>query len=159
MRQCLYEMLYASEFCIGYVVDDANVFQFVQERHLKNDGIDQDELHRIGLANLRQWAISHEVRVQPYGSIFAVLMGGNFEASLILLDGLWDGPFKQFVSGEYAVAMPARDILAFCDSSLPEGIAELKQLIDRATAGKVDHPITDKIYVRQDGIFNQRAWH
>jgi uncharacterized protein YtpQ (UPF0354 family) len=148
---------YTPDFCIGYVVDRGNAFEYVQESHLKKDGIDRDALHRTGLANLRQWAISHEVRVQPYGSIFAVLMGGYFEASLILLDGLWDGPFKQFVPGEYAVAMPARDILSFCDSNSPEGIDGLKQLIDRGTAGKFDHPITDKIYVRRDGIFQPRA--
>lgn len=147
---------YTSDFCVSYVVDNGNNFKYVQESHLKEDGVSRDELHSIGLANLRQWAISHEVKVQPYGSIFAVLMGGNFEASLILLDGLWNGPFKQFISGEYAVAMPARDILSFCDNNSPEGIAGLEQLIARAI-GKVDHPISDKIYIRRDGVFQPRV--
>jgi uncharacterized protein YtpQ (UPF0354 family) len=147
---------YSSDFWISYVVDAGNAFEYVQESHLKKDGIERDELHRIGLANLREWAISHQLRVQPYGNIFAVLMGGNFEASLILLDKLWDGPFRQFVTGVYAVAMPARDILSFCDSSSPEGIDGLEQVIARAT-GKVDHPISDKIYVRQDGMFQPRV--
>jgi hypothetical protein len=51
--------------------------------------------------------------------------------------------------------MPARDILSFCDSSSPEGIDGLEQIIARA-AGKVDHPISPKIYVRRDGIFQPR---
>jgi uncharacterized protein YtpQ (UPF0354 family) len=148
---------YSQDFWICYVVDRGNAFEYVQESHLKQDGIDRDKLHRIGLGNLLKWAISHKLRVQPYGSIFAVLMGGNFEASLILIDKLWEDPFKKFVSGEYAAAMPARDILSFCDSSSPAGVDGLKQLIARTAAAKTDHPISDKIYVRRDGMFQPRA--
>ena len=36
-----------------------------------------------------------------------------------------------FVTGEYAAAIPARDMLAFCDSSSADGIAELHRVIER----------------------------
>jgi len=37
------------------------------------------------------------VRVQEYGSVFAVFMDGNFEASLILVDWLWSQALAHLV--------------------------------------------------------------
>ena len=111
---------YSADLCICYVIDSGNQFEYIQNCHVEKDGIDDDKLHRIGLENLRKWAGLHNTRVQPYGNIFAVLMGGNFEASLILLEDFWDHSFRQFLKGEYAAAIPARDILSFCDTNSPE---------------------------------------
>ena len=127
--------------------DDEVDYKYVQYRHLEQDRIDEAELHRIGLGNLAELVEKRETRVQHYGNVFAVLMGGDFEASLLLLDGLWDGNFRQFVRGEYAAAIPARDVLAFCDASSAEGIDELRQIISRIHPSG-DHLITDKIYGR-----------
>jgi uncharacterized protein YtpQ (UPF0354 family) len=102
----------------------------------------------IGLKNLALLANSRGVRVQPYGNIFAVLMGGDFEASLILLDAFWDKQLRQFVKGDYAVAVPARDMLAFCDASSEAGLDELRQVIQRVFPGG-DHLLSDRIYVRR----------
>lgn len=133
--------------CICYIVDKGNSFQYVQNRHLAEDNISVEQLHSIGLDNLTKEAGKGKLRVQPYGNIFAVLMGGNFEASLIILDDLWDKHFRQFVKGDYAVAIPNRDILSFCDMASEAGIRELCQLISRShTTG--DHPISDSIYCR-----------
>jgi uncharacterized protein YtpQ (UPF0354 family) len=86
--------------------------------------------------------------------------GGDFEASLILLDQLWDEHFRQFVSGDYAIAIPARDVLAFCDDDSEEGIGELEQLFARI-APMDDHLISDKLYVRREGklILRSPAGH
>jgi uncharacterized protein YtpQ (UPF0354 family) len=147
---------YSADLCICYVVDSGNQFEYIQNCHVEKDGIDDDKLHRTGLENLRKWAGSHNTRVQPYGNIFAVLMGGNFEASLILLEDFWDHSFRQFLKGEYAAAIPARDILSFCDTNSPEGINELQQLINRITP-KGDHLISEKIYVRRNNKFEPRS--
>ena len=141
--------------CVCYVVDECNSYHYVQERHLAQDGISRNDLHGIGIRNLTELASRRDLRVQPYQSIFAVLMGGDFEASLILLDQVWELHFRQFVSGEYAIAIPARDILSFCDNSSAQGIRELKQLISRVTPNG-DHLISDRIYVRRDGRFVMR---
>jgi uncharacterized protein YtpQ (UPF0354 family) len=147
---------YTENLHICYVVDQGNSFEYVQNSHLEKSGYDQEKLHQIGLENLRKWSVSHKTRVEPYGKIFAVLSGGNFEASLILLDELWNDSFRQFVGGEYSVALPARDILSFCDSGIAGGVDELQQLIARVTP-TCDHPISDKIHVRRDGKFEPRT--
>ena len=142
----------ADGLCICYVVDDGKSYNFVQERHLAQECISMEDLNRTGIRNLIELASKRNVRVQPYQNIYAVLMGGDFEASLILLDQFWDQHFRQFVAGEYAFAIPARDILAFCDSTSAQGIIELQQLIARITP-KGDHLISDKIWVRRNGRF------
>jgi len=83
-------------------------------------------------------------------------MRGDFEASVILLDDLWDREFRQFVTGEYAAAIPARDMLAFCDSSSADGIAELQRIIERVQPTG-DHLLTKTIYVRRDSKWQPRA--
>jgi len=79
----------------------------------------------------------------------------NRTASILLLNDLWEGGFRQFVVGEYAVAIPARDILAFCDSGSPEGIAELQRIIDRVRPTG-DHLISSKIYLRREARWASR---
>jgi uncharacterized protein YtpQ (UPF0354 family) len=133
-------------------VDEGGAYQYVQNRHLDQDGISEADLHEIGLRNLAAHASQGNLQVQPYGSIYAVLMGGDFEASLILLKDLWDHHFRQCVSGEYSIAIPARDILAFCDRTSAAGLAELRQLIERIYPTG-DHLLSNQIYVR-----DQNQW-
>jgi uncharacterized protein YtpQ (UPF0354 family) len=77
----------------------------------------------------------------------AVFLDGNFEASLILLDELWNQRLSQLISGQFAVVLPARDVLAFCDPSSSEGLAELKRIVSRVAGG--DHLLSSSLYRRQ----------
>jgi uncharacterized protein YtpQ (UPF0354 family) len=144
--------VYNDELCICYLVDLGASFRYVQDRDLEREEISADQLHEIGLRNLLNQASRRNARVQPYQNIFAVLMGGDFEASTILLDRLWEEEFGQFVSGDYAAALPTRDVLAFCDSSSEQGLEELRQVIARVTPTG-DHLLSEKIYVRRDGTW------
>lgn len=135
---------------VCYVIDKGQTYEYIQYHHLEGDGIDADQLHLIGLQNLEKLICKKTSRVQPYGNIFAFLMGGDFEASIILLDNLWDDKFRQYVIGKYAVAVPARDVLAFCDVTSEVGIAELYELVNRVWPGK-NHLVSNKIYVREEG--------
>ena len=102
-----------------------------------------------GLAIFLPWQqVRYGSAPHPKGQMFAVLMGGNFEASLILLDCLWDDSFRQFAAGQYAIAIPARDILAFCDSSSVEGLRELQRVSQAAHSSPIDHPLSDRLYLR-----------
>ena len=89
------------------------------------------------------------MRVTRYGDIYAVMLDGTFEASLILVDGLWDVSFAALAPHGIVAAIPARDILAFCDATSTEGLAELRQLIERVQGG--DHLLTRDLYRRVGG--------
>jgi uncharacterized protein YtpQ (UPF0354 family) len=135
-----------------YVVDRGDHFEYVQQRHLTAEDCSEEDLHVVALENLARLATG-TLRVAPHpcGEMFAVLMGGNFEASLMALDAVWDGGFRQFVGGEYVVACPARDLLAFCDARSVVGVRELRAVCAAARAHGVDHPISDRLYRRAGG--------
>lgn len=96
------------------------------------------------------------VRIQPHGEIFALFLDGNFEASLLLLDWLWEGPFREYASGGYVVAVPSRDVLAFTDIRNATGVEELAELIGRVhpqgghTISKHLHRRIGREWVRHD---------
>jgi uncharacterized protein YtpQ (UPF0354 family) len=133
---------------VADVVDTGGSYTFIQNRHPSEDGLDLDQLHALAVNNLIDLADRRSLRVQPYQNIFGVLMGGGFEASLLLVDHLWESAFRSFVKGGYAAAIPARDVLAFCDAASTAGITELHQLIGRTTPGG-DQLLSPKILFRR----------
>lgn len=145
-----------NDLLVSYVLDDGDRFVFVNNRQIAAEGLTGDELHRIGLGNLADAANASGVQVHPYGSIFAVIAGGNFEASLILLDDLWERAFRPFVAGTYAIAIPCRDILGFGDADDPNVRAELRAMIDRLPPD-ADHRLLDGLFVRVPGGWTRFA--
>jgi uncharacterized protein YtpQ (UPF0354 family) len=134
---------------VTYVVDTGTQFEYVQRRHLTGEACGDNELHTSSIANLERMATgSLQIATHPNGEMFAALMGGNFEASLILLDSLWEKSFRHLVSGQYVAAIPARDLLAFCDAASAVGLQELRTVCDTARASGADHPISDQLYCR-----------
>lgn len=142
-----------SGLLVTYLVDAGDSFRYVQSRDLDADSVNQVEFHESAVDNLLNLAATTELRVAPHGNIFAVLMDGNFEASLILVDQLWRDNFRQFVTGDYLVAIPTRDVLAFCERSSVEGRSELLELIERMRDSD-DHPISHQLFVRSDKGLN-----
>jgi uncharacterized protein YtpQ (UPF0354 family) len=104
---------------------------------------------------LRDFAVSNLMRILPkvqYHDLDGMLMlvaNGNFEASLLLFDNLWDGetlPLK----GEIVVAAPARDFLLATTSDNEQGLDEMREFVDGA-AETFSHFVSDKLFVRRGG--------
>ncbi len=131
---------------VGYLVDQGTCFHFVQERHLEAARLDRDRLHRHAVDNLAAKARA-SLAVRPYGNVFALLMDGNFESSLILLDALWDDTLAPLASGGFVAALPARDVLAVCDAASAAGVDELRRVVTRS--GGADHPLTPLLWRRR----------
>ncbi len=137
---------------VGYLVDQGDHFQYIQQRHLTGAGMTEAELRRGAINNLAALLEEKGAAVQPYGDTFAVFFGGNFEASLVLVDVLWDEQLAHLAPNGFIVAIPNRDILAFCDEKSESGIEQLRQIIGRVEGG--DHPITPTLYRRDQS----RTW-
>lgn len=133
---------------VCYVVDEDDNLVFVQREHLEDSGLSADALHELALENLATLA-DGRVSLEPYGAVHALFFDGNLEASLILLDDLWEQTLRPHVSSGFAVALPARDILAFCDPESSDGLAELANIIARVHQGG-DHLISSAIFRRLD---------
>jgi hypothetical protein len=79
---------------------------------------------------------------------YVMTMGGLFVASLLLLNDLWNRRFHSLVRGQYIVAIPSRDILAFGDSSSDVAMARLRALARRSMENELDRVITSTLHVR-----------
>jgi uncharacterized protein YtpQ (UPF0354 family) len=139
---------------VAYLVDEGNGFTYVQHRHVSDAGLTLDELHEAGVSNLHKIA-DDRIRVQEYGSVFAVFLDGNFEASLILVDWLWSQALAHLVKSGFVAAIPARDVLAFCDAESTQGLSELRQIVGRLEKG--DHLLTPVLYRRAQGQWSRYA--
>lgn len=126
-------------FMIGYAVDDG----WVLPQHLCA-GATLADLHRQAMDNLFTLCAYH-IRVQQFDSFFGVFIDGRFEASMFLLERLWQKDFANLVGKGYAVAAPARDVLAFCDIDSDAGKAELKRMIARVWDGG-DHLLSRELF-------------
>jgi uncharacterized protein YtpQ (UPF0354 family) len=138
---------------VAYLVDQGGHFRYVQGRHLADANLTKAALHQSAINNLATLLRDNGAKVQPYGEVFAVFFGGNFEASLILIDALWDEHLADLAPNGHIIAIPNRDILAFCDAKSAAGLEELRQIVQRAKGG--DHPITSTLYRR---IPSLRTW-
>jgi uncharacterized protein DUF1444 len=133
---------------VGYLVDKGNYYQYIQLGHLTAESIDEERLHQTAVQNLTAFA-RERLRIEKRGNVFCSFLDGNMEASLLLIDELWDQSLAHLAPTGFIAAVPARDILAFCDASFPEGIAELREIVKRVTPSG-DHLITTML-LRRDG--------
>lgn len=137
---------------VAYLVDEGDRFVWVQQRHVTAEGVTQVELHQQSLLNLDRKA-NEMLSVTDLGSFFACVLDGNFEASLLLLDNLWDKQLSELVPNGFIAGVPARDILMFCDSNSEPGMKEISERIERVWP-EGDHLLRRELYVRDN-----RSWH
>ncbi len=137
---------------VVYLVDEGDRLVYVQHRHVNQIGANPRGLMDFGLVNLERLA-SSGLKLIQHGAIHGFQLDGQFEASLILLDKLWDQALSHLTPHGAVVAIPARDVLAFCDAASASGIAELQALAERVTES-CDHLLTPQLFRRVDG-----EWH
>jgi hypothetical protein len=76
---------------------------------------------------------------------FVVVFDGQFDASLILVDVLWDEMLDDFAPNGFVVAVPSKNALTFCDAETPEGPLQLHRIIKHLGG---DHPISTSLCYR-----------
>jgi hypothetical protein len=80
-------------------------------------------LHQQGLSNLAD--IAEEITITENEGLLYFSGNGNFEASLLLVNHIWDDWLTDYCPNGYIAAIPARDILVVCDKNDSEGIIKL----------------------------------
>ena len=90
-------------------------------------------------------------RIEKHGNgPWHVLRAGNcYEASLLLIDGLWD-QLGQTVTGDIVVVVPSRTLVLFTGSESAEGIEALRQRADEVFKSG-DHPVSRTLLRRSPG--------
>lgn len=110
---------------------------FVLHRELEALGLGQADLGGIAAEDLARYA-SGWLRVEKRGEVFGTFVGGHFEASFVLPDFFWDRFLGEKFPNGCVVALPANDMLSFCDPASLEGVAELKHVVARTFDGGED---------------------
>ena len=135
-----------SELAVVYVEDRPQSMRYLTSR---DDVGDRAQLRSLALANLHRLTPKIEMR-QGADHIFLIEAGGDYEASLLLVDAIWSsGQIK--VDGDIVVAVPGRDALFVTGSRDRAGVARLRGLA--AELASEPHGLTPVLFVYRDGKF------
>lgn len=140
----------AGVFGVGYRWDAGDTWRSVGMDEAEAAGMSLNQLHKRSLANLMALVKGQPgLRIhasQPYAGL---LLDGENESSLVLLDGVWEAFLKQQTPHGAVVAIPFRDVLMFCDASSAAGIAAMRAKL-REMAEKPRF-ISSELLLRRDG--------
>ncbi|WP_224245604.1 DUF1444 family protein [Hyalangium gracile] len=139
-----------ADLWVLYAFNKPTQFLPVMDEDLRRLDLDRAQVRATALENLRQFIPGFE-RKGGKGTWMLILpnTGGNFEASLLLLDEIWDDLEKE-TQGEVVAAVPARDLLFVTDSQNAAGVSKVSALAADAYA-KGDHPVSKQVLVRRSG--------
>lgn len=115
------------ELIIMFVFDSPKSMSLASHDDIDSLGIQVEELRDIAINNLRSKL--PDITRQGSQSLFMLAAGGSYEASLLLLDEIWN-PDNFGLKGEIVVFLPARDVLLVTSSESMQGIQQAKQIVD-----------------------------
>jgi uncharacterized protein YtpQ (UPF0354 family) len=142
---------YNEQLLVVYAEDTPSNIRYVSEADLKKAGVDHAHLRELAVNNLRRKLPKVEKQTGPLFSMLTA--GGNYEASLLLLDEWWSGD-RLKVDGDIVVAVPSRDVLLVTGSRNAAGIAKLRELAGRIVA-ESNYTLTSDLYVYRHGVFRR----
>lgn len=141
----------AGVFAVGYHVDAGSHWVSVGRDEMRAAGMNLNVLHRQALSNLMKLVKGQPgLRLVDHPPYYGLLLDGDHEACLVLLDGLWDHLFADKTPNGAVVAIPSRDVLAFCDANSAESIAAIREA-SRRIGPDAKGAITQQLLRRRDG--------
>ncbi len=140
---------YNAQLTILYAEDRPNQIRYLIPQNLEELGLTAAELRPLAVENLRR--LLPEIELHRSSSVTRITAGGSYEASLLLLDEVWNGKIVP-VEGEPVVAIPTRDLLLLTGTETPGGLAQLREIASKSMAGS-SYRLTDTLFVRRDGRF------
>jgi uncharacterized protein YtpQ (UPF0354 family) len=142
---------YNGALMIFYAEDREKGIAYLTSEELARAGLKRSELRALAVRNLK--GLISAVDLQGGEGLYMVTAGGDYEASLILVDDLWTGPsITPKVKGEVVIAIPARDLLLVTGSEDPAGLKKLRELARKVMA-EGSYTLTDQLFVRRGGKF------
>jgi uncharacterized protein YtpQ (UPF0354 family) len=139
---------FSPDLVILYAEDSPKNIRYLGPRDLELAKIDRKGLRTLACGNLMRLL----PKIERHGSngLYMITAGGDYEASLLLLDTIWTDIQKD-VQGEVVVAIPTRDLLLVTGSQSPQGLEKMKQAVQRASNGS--YRLTPKLFVHRNGQF------
>ena len=145
---------YNDHLIILYAEDTPRNIRYLGDEDLDDLGVDRAGLRQAAIANLDR--LLPDVQAQGSDGTYMLIADGNYEASLLLFDDIWNGDLWSTgslpVTGEVVIAVPARDMLLVTGSRDAEGIATLRD-IARDIVASDPYSLTDQLFVYRNGRF------
>jgi len=137
------------ELIVTYAFDLPDSFMMATTTLVGQAGVSVAELPRLAQANLE--------RALPEPQFFAkdgcniAVTGNDLEATLLLVDKLWDDMARQ-IRGEIVASVPRRDRILMCDSANPAALATLRAQAQEFFDEQDDaHRLSTQVMVRRGG--------
>lgn len=137
------------ELVIVYAEDSPKNLRYLAPKDLGQVNLKPSDLKALAIQNLK--SIIPKIEVHGGNGVYMVTAGGDYEASLLLFEGLWDG-VQIKVDGDYVVAIPSRDMLLITGSNSKEGIKKITELAIK-TVAEAPYRLTSDLFIRKDGKY------
>ena len=137
------------QLIIVYAEDDPTRMRFLTAQ--EDIGVARHELRALAVENLRR--ILPKIEMRGDDKVLLVSAGGDYEASLLLIDEIWSGGQIK-VNGDIVVAVPARDVLLVTGSRDRTGLKRVHELATKFVA-EGPYGLTDALFVYRNGRFTK----
>jgi len=137
------------ELVIVYAQDDPNRMRYLTTQ--EDFGLSREELRSLAIANLKR--VLPKIEMGRVGDVALMSAGGNYEASLLLIDDIWSSGQIQ-VNGDIVVAIPTRDTLLVTGSRSRSGLKLVRELAAKFKA-QGPYELTDTLFRYRDGRFTK----
>jgi uncharacterized protein YtpQ (UPF0354 family) len=118
---------FAGDLWIVYAIDSNEAIRTLMKEQLEQLNLELSQLKSLAVENLKR--ILPPVEQHGEGPVFMLTAGGDYVASLLLIDEIWE-ECKESVEGDIVAAVPSRDVLMFTGSNSQEGILALRKAVD-----------------------------
>lgn len=138
---------YNDELYIFYVEDTETNINYLSKEDIENLNVDPIKLREIAIDNLL-----NSVEIEKHGEdgYYMLVVDGNYESSLILLD-IWNEENFE-VEGEIIIGIPSRDLLLITGKNDVENLERLKKTI-KEISEEGDHLVSEKLFEYRNGKF------
>ncbi len=137
------------ELVIVYAEDSPKNLRYLSPKDLEQVDLKPSDLKDLAIRNLK--SIIPKIEAHGGNGVYMVTAGGDYEASLLLFEGLWDG-VQIKVDGDYVVAVPSRDMLLITGSRNKEGVQKISELAIK-TVAEAPYHLTSDLFIRKDGKY------
>jgi len=136
----------AGDIWIVYAEDLPDSTMAIAKSRFAALGIDEKELRTLAVQNLRR--ILPDIEQNGNGPLVMLSAVGDYTASLLLLDDLWD-QMAVLVDGPIVAVTPARDVLFFTGANSTD-VIEALQAHAKDIVANGDHVISATLLVRSE---------
>jgi uncharacterized protein YtpQ (UPF0354 family) len=145
-KQPLCEHL-AADIWIVYAVDQPKATVPLGAAGFAGLGVKREDLHQLAMKNLPR--VTSRIEKRGSGPWFLLRSGNCYEASLLLIDGLWD-QLQDTVAGDIVAVVPTRTTVLFTGSGSNEGITAMRSRAKEIYSSE-HHPLSQTFLRRVAG--------